>query len=132
MRTHIKTTVVLVFLLVSTIAGAAQRSGRWELLGERQVDFRNDHDQIDVGRRGGPFKELQLRVKNAPIEIFNMVVTFENGQTFKPNLRHRFEKGSGSRVIDLPGERRIIKRIDFYYKSLSPRKGKGVVSVLGR
>ncbi len=32
------------------LAAAAQTPGRWEILGQREVDFRNDHDQIDVGR----------------------------------------------------------------------------------
>jgi len=119
-------------LLVSGLAGAAQAPGRWELLGQREVDFWNDHDQIDVGRSEGRFRQLQLRVKDAPIEVTNMVVTFANDQTFSPNIRQRFSEGSGIRVIDLPGERRTIKRIDFDYKSISRREGKGTVVVLAR
>jgi hypothetical protein len=132
MKTYIKITVLFLLLCVTGMAGAANAPGRWELLGQREVDFRNDHDQIDVGRREGRFQQLQLRVKNAPIEISNMVITFENDQTFKPNLRQRFAEGSGTRVIDLPGERRAIKRIDFRYKSINRREGKGIVEVLGR
>jgi hypothetical protein len=132
MKTHIKITVTFLLLIVTGMAGAANAPGRWEVLGHREVDFRNDHDQIDVGRREGRFKQLQLRVKNAPIEVSNMVVTFENDQTFKPALRHRFTEGSGTRTIDLPGERRAIKRIDFTYKSINRREGKGIVEVLGR
>jgi hypothetical protein len=114
------------------MAGAAQSPGRWESLGQQEVDFKNDHDRIDVGRSEGRFRQLEVRVKNAPIEIYDMVVTFENDQTFKPKLRHRFTKGSGSQIIDLPGERRTIKRIDFNYKSINRRQGKGTVEVLGR
>lgn len=132
MKTYIKITVLFLLLCVTGMAGAANAPGRWELLGQREVDFRNDHDQIDVGRREGRFQQLQLRVKNAPIEISNMVITFENDQTFKPTLRQRFAEGSGTRVIDLPGERRAIKRIDFRYKSINRREGKGIVEVLGR
>jgi hypothetical protein len=47
-------------------------------------------------------------------------------------VRHRFAEGSGTGIIDLPGERRTIKRIDFNYKSVNRREGKGVVAVLGR
>ncbi len=61
-----------------------------------------------------------------------MVVTFENNQTFKPTVRHRFDEGSGTRIIDLPGDRRAIKRIEFAYKSINRREGKGIVEVLGR
>jgi hypothetical protein len=132
MKTQFKTMAVFLVLLVATIAGAAQKSGRWELLGQREVDFRKEHDRIDVGRHEGRFKQLEIRVKNAPIEIFDVVVTFGNDETFKPKVRHRFAEGSGTGIIDLPGERRTIKRIDFNYKSVNRREGKGVVAVLGR
>ena len=124
--------MLLLCLVVTGLAAAAQTSGRWELLGQREVDFRNDHDQIDVGRNEGQFKQLQIRVKDAPIEVTNMVVTFANDQTFSPKIRYRFAEGSGTQVIDLPGERRTIKRIDFNYRSISRREGKGTVAVFGR
>jgi hypothetical protein len=132
MRISVKTAVIFLLLFMSGIAAAANSSGKWEVLGRREVDFKNDHDQIDVGRREGRFKQLQLRVKNAPIEISDMVITFQNDETFKPTLRHRFEEGSGTKSIDLPGDRRAIKRIDFRYKSIHRREGKGTVEVLGR
>ena len=125
-------TLVSLILLTACMAVAAQSPGRWESLGQQEVDFKNDRDRIEVGRSEGRFRQLQLRVKNAPIEIYDMIVTFENDQTFKPKLRHRFTKGSGSQIIDLPGERRTIKRIDFNYKSINRREGKGTVEVLGR
>jgi len=132
MKKYITLGMISLCLLVSGLAGAAQAQGRWEFLGQREVDFRNDHDQIEVGRSEGRFKQLQIRVKDAPIEVSNMVVTFANDQTFSPNIRQRFSEGSGTRVIDLPGERRTIKRIDFNYRSISRREGKGTVVVLAR
>jgi len=125
-------TLVSFILLAACIAGAAQSPARWELLGQREVDFKADHDQIDVGRSEGRFKQLQVRFKNAPIEVSNMVVTFGNDTTFTPKLRHKFTEKSASRIIDLPGERRTIKRIDFNYKSINRRQGKGSVEVFGR
>jgi hypothetical protein len=125
-------TLVSLILLVACMAGAAQSPNRWELLGQREVDFKNDHDQIDVERSEGRFRQIEVRVKNAPIEIFDMVVTLGNDETFKPKLRHKFTQGSGSRIIDLPGERRTIKRIDFNYKSINRRAGKGIVEVFAR
>lgn len=125
-------TLVSLILFAACMAGAAQSPDRWERLGQREVDFRNDHDQIDVGRSEGRFKQIEIRVKDAPIEVSDMVVTFGNNETFRPKLRHKFAEGSGSRIIDLPGERRIIKRIDFKYRSLSRREGKGTVQVFAR
>ena len=131
MNAHIKIMAVFLLLLVTGMATAAAPA-RWERLGQREVDFRNDHDTIEVGRSEGRFSQLQLRVKNAPIEVYNMVVTFGNDQAFKLPMRQRFAEGSGIRVIDLPGERRAIKRIDFSYRSISRREGKGMVEVWGR
>jgi len=124
--------VLFLLLLVTGLASAAAPSGKWELLGRREVDFRNDRDAIQVARSEGRFKQVQLRVKDAPIEISDMVITFQNDETFKPKLRQRFAEGSGTSIIDLPGDRRAIKRIDFRYKSIDRREGKGVVEVLGR
>jgi hypothetical protein len=132
MKRSIALGVLSLWLLVSGLAAAAQTPGRWEVLGQREVDFRNDHDQIDVGRNEGQFKQLQFRAKDAPIEVTNMVVTFGNNQTFTPKIRHRFTEGTGTHVIDLPGERRTIKRIAFNYKSISRREGKGTLEVLAR
>ena len=39
---------------------------------------------------------------------FEDYLKFANDKTFKPNLRHKFTAGSGSRTIDLPGERHTI------------------------
>jgi hypothetical protein len=130
MRSKIATTVLLVLAFVSGFGFAAERD--WELLGRREVDFRNDRDRIDVGRSEGRFSQLQVRVKNAPIEFSDMVVTFQNDETFRPKLRHRFTEGTGTKTIDLPGDRRGIKHIDFRYKSIDRRDGKGVVEVRGR
>jgi hypothetical protein len=125
-------TIVSLILLAAFTAGAARAPDRWESLGQREVDFRNDHDRIDVGRSEGRFRQIEIRVRNAPIEVSDMVVTFANNETFRPKMRHRFTEGSGSQIIDLPGERRTIKRIDFKYKSINRREGKGTVEVFAR
>jgi len=61
-----------------------------------------------------------------------MVVTFANDQTVSPKIRHRFTEGPGTHVIDLPGDRRTVKRIAFNYKSISRREGKGTIEVSAR
>jgi hypothetical protein len=129
MRRSIGLAIITLCLLA---AGYARGATGWERLGSRDVDFRGDHDTVEVGRSEGRFKELQIRVKGAPIEISNMVVTFGNDEKFSPKLAYRFAEGSGTRTIDLPGERRTIKRIDFKYRSISRREGKGRVEVYAR
>jgi hypothetical protein len=120
-------------LLVTALIGAAHGSnGRWELLGRQEADFKNDHDRIDVGRKEGSFRQIQIRVDRGPVDIHNMILTFDNGETYKANIRHRFNEGSKSHVIDLPGNRRVIKKIDFNYRSTDRREGKATVAVYGR
>jgi hypothetical protein len=60
-----------------------------------------------------------------------MVVTFDNDETFSQEIRHRFDERSKSRVIDLPGSRRAIKRIDFNDRS-GVGRGKATVEVYAR
>ncbi len=108
MKRYLTATVSL-FLLLAGLAGATHAAQGWEMLGRQDVDFKNDHDRIDVGRKEGRFK-----------------------QTFSPELRHRFDEKSTSRVIDLPGDRRTIKRIDFNYRSINRREGKATVAVYAR
>lgn len=107
--------------------------GKWELLGERQADLKLDRDRIVVGgRAGGPFRELQITVRGAPLEMHDMVITFGNGQQYKPTLRLHFDERTSSRVIDLPGDRRNIKHVDFVYRTAARREGKAVVTLYGR
>ena len=129
MKRYLALAIITIGLMVSGYASAATG---WERLGGREVDFKGDRDSIQVGKSEGRFKQLQIRVKDAPIEISDMVVIFGNDEEFRPNLRERFTEGSGSKTIDLPGDRRTIKRIDFRYRSISKREGKGRVEVYAR
>ena len=131
MKRYLTATVSL-FLLLAGLAGGVHAAQGWEMLGRQEVDFKNDHDWIDVGRKEGRFKQLEIKVQGAPVEINKMVVTFGNNETFSPELRHRFDENSTSRVIDLPGDRRTIKKIDFNYRSINRREGKATVAVYAR
>ena len=126
-----------VFWLSCLLAGCAATDGRyggrgWELLGQREADLRMDRDRIEVGRREGTFREIRVAVRGAPVELYNVVVTFADGNTFSPNLRQRFDENASSREIDLPGDRRVIRSVDFAYRSLNRREGRATVMLYGR
>jgi len=115
----------VVFWLAS--GGLVGSAFAWEMLGEQKVDFTDDNDRIRVGKKEGRFEEIQVRVKDAPVEIHSMVVTFGNGKTFEPNLKEKFRADSQSRGIALPGDRkRTITNISFKYASIetSDRRNK--------
>ena len=97
--------------------GRLLRSG-FDFLGERMVDGGLDHDVIHVGRRDGRFREIMLVVERAPVEIYDVIVTFGNGERFEPPTRMVFGRDTTSRSIDLPGANRVIRRVDFRYRNL--------------
>jgi len=87
-------------------------------LGERTVNGGLDHDVIHVGRKDGQFHEIMVVAERAPVEIYDLIVTFGNGERYEPHTRLVFGPDSTSRNIDLPGGGRFIKRVDFRYGNL--------------
>src|SRR5512132_894864 len=124
--------VLIAAALSGFSAEAATPAGGWVLLGERQADLKLDRDRIVVGRVEGKFRQIQITVRGAPVEMYDVVVTFGNDQQFKPTTRFIFDERTSSRIIDLPGELRAIKHVDFLYRSASRREGRAVIQLYGR
>src|SRR5438477_16008 len=99
-------------------SGPARAEEGWERLGERTVDGRVDRDVIEVGAREGRFRRLAIRVENSALEMFSMRVVFGDGESFSPPTRLVFGRDSTSRIIDLPGDARVIRRVEFRYGNL--------------
>ena len=87
---------------------------RWENLGRGYVNSRVDHDTIFVNTRGS-FRALQLGIKGGTIEFQRVVVHFDNGEDHQLDIRDRIPDGGKTRVIDLPGDRRRIRSVEFWY-----------------
>ena len=66
-------------------------------------------------------------VDDGDLEMFNVRVVFGNGQVYSPDTRLYFREDTRTRVIDLSGDARIIRRIEFRYKSV--RGGRAEVLV---
>ena len=107
---------VIGFVLVLAFCTSvyAQR-GRWTYLGDSHVDGSVDHDSIKVGRSDGTFRAIQLRVSDGAINFERVVVRYGNGTQEEIPVRARIPAGGQTRVIDLPGERRIIQSVDLWY-----------------
>jgi hypothetical protein len=114
-----------------TRGAKVEANTNWEKLGERWVDGKVDRDTIAVGRAEGKFTAIQIKVEQSALEMFDVVVTFGDGSTWSPPTRLTFSKDSSSRVIDLPGDKRIIKKVDFKYGNL-PGGGRAQVELWGR
>lgn len=103
---------------------------RWDKLGERWVNGRADRDTIHVGRRDGRFRKLQVVVEHSALEMFDVRVVFADGSTYSPPTRMVFARNTKSRVIDLPGGARVIRRVEFRYGNL-PGGGRAQVELWG-
>ncbi len=103
----------------------------WTKLGERWVTGAVDHDTIAVGAAEGTYSRILLRVEHSALEMFDVVVTFGDGSSFSPPTRHVFNPGTNSHTIDLPGNRRVIRRVDFRYGNL-PGGGRAQLELWAR
>lgn len=119
--------------LVAAPAPAAPHrlQSEWELLGTRQVNFRGDKDVISVTRREGTFRAIKIEVEGGSLDMHDIRVVFGDGSSFSPETRVEFREGSWSRTIDLPGTARIIRSIEFNYRS-ELKRGRATVRVYGR
>ena len=77
-------------------------------------------------------QDLLFEAEKNDLEMFRVVVTYGNGVDDTIQVRHLFREGSRSRLIDLPGGKRIIRKIVFFYKTVGPaREGRALVKVYG-
>ncbi|HEY4242470.1 MAG TPA: hypothetical protein VGM88_21780 [Kofleriaceae bacterium] len=102
----------------------------WVKLGEREVNGRVDRDKIEVGAYEGRFSKLTLACEHSDMELLDFEVTFGNGEHWNAGVRHYFKEGSRTRVIDLPGDNRVIKSISLKYRNI-PGGGRAMVEVWG-
>jgi len=106
--------------------------GDWVKLGSKKVNFKADKDVINVGANDGRFAKLKIVVTEGKLNMHRMVVHYGNNTKEAIELRHNFAKGSGSRVIDLKGEKRIIKKIVFWYDTKNKANKRATVTIFGR
>lgn len=103
----------------------------WTRLGERWVQHGADHDTIAVGARDGTFRQIAVRVEHSTLQMFDITITFGDGTTFSPQTRLIFAPDTATRTIDLPGDARVIRRVDFRYGNL-PGGGRAQVELWAR
>jgi len=105
---------------------------KWEKLGSRVVNMRADHDEILVTAHEGVFTAVKLKIMKAPIHLLNINIVFGNGNNKNVKFNRLFPAGTATRTIDLPGNRRIIRKVKMNYRSVPSQKGRAVVSLWGR
>jgi hypothetical protein len=118
-------------VLLMLIFGPAAHAQRWEYLGEANVDSAVDHDNIVVSRSRGMYRAIQIRVQKAPIEFDRVIVHYGRGEAEPIQIRSVIPAGGQTRVIDLPGERRMIQSVEFWYARAKPGSRRPKVRLFG-
>lgn len=94
----------------------------WHKIGETTVNFKADRDAIVILGED-KFKAIQLVVTDAPMHLEDLKVFYENDSTEDIHVRADFKANERTRVIDLRGKDRNLKRVVFVYKSALNWKG---------
>ena len=124
--------VIAIAVFVFGVSQAASAQGRWIFLGDKHVDGHDDHDKISIGDKEGTFRQLQIRVKVAPVVFQRVVVHFANGADEELQFRDRINAGGSTAPLDLRGTDRIIKSVEFWYEKARWRERRPTVELYGR
>lgn len=104
---------------------------RWRMIGSKQVRRSLDRDVLRV-TADRAYSAIRLRVMHAPVEFLNVQIHFRNGNSREIEVRQWIERGGATRIIDLPGEKRFIDRIVFWYKTTPNARERATVQVWAR
>ena len=126
-------------LLLAVPANAAEVTkpkagapGEWRLIGRTHASHSADHDAIIVAGPFDNFRRIKFKVTDAPLNLHRLVVTYDNGEPDKIDVRQNIRKGGESREIDLRGVgKRSIRKIEFWYDTKGLLQGKADVTVFG-
>ena len=122
----------MIMILAITLSGIANaqktaimlndKTG-WHRIGETTVDFQKDKDEVRV-LVADRFASIKFLVEDAPIYLTSMEVFYESGDTQKMDINMPIKLKGESRILDLNGGERNLKKIVFVYKTLPNRKDK--------
>jgi hypothetical protein len=123
--------IAIAALVYASLGIASERRDGWQLLGQKEAARTHDRDEMDVPRKAGPFRQLRLAVRGAPVELDDVIVTFGDGQKFRPRVPRRLPEGDAY-IIELPGRRRSVDRVALVYHSYDRRQQTAKVFLYGR
>ena len=123
--------VASLFAVIAFTTAATSAAKGWELLGEKAVSDRADHDLIGVTAAEGKFKQIKLTVHRHAVDFRKVVVHFGNGDDQTITMRGTIRAGGETRAVDLEGAERNIRSVEFWYDANS-RGRAAVVRLYGK
>ena len=119
-------------VLPTAIDGSDNYIGGWEKLGSKKVNFGLDRDEIFITASEGRFSKMKLKVRHAAVNMHKVTVHYGNGDTQKIAIKNTIRKGGETRVIDLNGGKRVIKKVVFWYDTKNMANRRATVEVWAR
>lgn len=93
----------------------------WHKIASMVVDFKADRDEVAVLGKDH-FKAIRLKVTDRALEMGKVIVVYENDQRQEADVRNLIKAGEQTRIIDLDGQNRAIKKIILHYTSIPNAK----------
>lgn len=121
-----------VLLLMASLANpvVAGISDGWIRLGKEKVNARMERDEIRAASKGF-VKQVVIEVKGAAVYFESVAVHLGDGEVVDLPIRSIIKAGERTRVIDLPGNARLIRKVVFVHQKLRD-SGKAEVILWGR
>lgn len=105
---------------------------KWKSLGKRKVGFGHDKDEIKVGKGEGTFNRIKLEVKDGAIILKSIEVFFTDGTSKNYRIRQTLKDGESTEDLELPGNDRVISRIELAYETSDLFKDQARIEVFGK
>jgi uncharacterized protein len=112
------------------------RADKWEKLGTHTVKvLKKDVDVVEVGRSGGFFTAINVKVAGNRVNFYDVKVIYGNNEEDHLQVRRVVEKGGETGPLQLNLEKykgRVIKKIELSYQSGSWFRGRARVQIEGK
>lgn len=124
--------LMIMILAITSLGGIANAQKKavmisdktgWHRIGETTVDFQKDKDEVAV-LVADRFASIKFLVEDAPIYLTSMEVFYESGDSQKMEINMPVKLKGESRILNLNGGERNLKKIVFVYRTLPNRKDK--------
>ncbi len=127
-----KTFTSFLFLLLMTAATAMiSAQDGWVKLGEKDVDFSVDHDNVGAESKG-KIREIRVAVMHAPVKFKKVVFNYKDGEKREIEFLEEVEVGKYSSSITIEGDGHAIKSVDFWYETSTMGGKKAKIAIYGR
>jgi hypothetical protein len=105
--------------------------GTWQVLGRATVDDGKDKDEFKI-EGADRFRNLRVKAQKQDIEMKDMDVYYEDGGKEDIEVKETIKAGGQTRPLQLKGDSKRIKRVEFSYSAKGKGDAKGIIILEGQ